>query len=170
MTDGNLLRGHLGRAGHLGHISLDSDGKLDIVNTPGSLEDAIGNCTIAERSNGRFEDTKQLVKAFLQGDEFAVKLWNRTIRDLAAGITSIINILDPEIVILGGGMIAAGDTLFSPLETEMNLVEWRPTDTKVRIVPAQLDSFAGAYGAAFHSLKQMNRVSLKTTNSDDVGF
>ncbi len=159
MTDGNLLRGHLGRAGHLGHISLDPDGKLDIVNTPGSLEDAIGNCTIAERSNGSFADTKQLMKAFLQGDEFAVKLWSRTIRDLAAGITSCINILDPEVVILGGGMIAAGDALFSPLETEMNLVEWRPTGAKVRIVPAQLGSFAGAYGAAFHSMKLNKHVS-----------
>ncbi len=159
MTDGALLRGHLGRAGHLGHISLDSGGKLDIVNTPGSLEDAIGNCTIAERSNGKFENTKQLVQAFLQGDDFAVKLWNRTIRDLAAGIASFINVLDPEVVILGGGMIAAGDALFSPLEIEMNRVEWRPTGSKVRIVPAQLGSFAGAYGAAFHSMKLTNRVA-----------
>ncbi len=163
MTDGNLLRGHLGRAGHLGHISLDSGGKLDIVNTPGSLEDAIGNCTIAERSEGRFADTKQLVKAFLQGDEFAIKLWNRTIRDLSAGIASFINILDPEVVIIGGGMIAAGDALFSLLETEMNRFEWRPTGSKVRIVPAQLGSFAGAYGAAFQSINLMNHDSLRTT-------
>ena len=164
MTDGALLRGHLGRAGHLGHISLDSGGKLDIVNTPGSLEDAIGNCTIAERSEGRFADTEQLVKAFLQGNEFAVNLWNRTIRDLAAGIASFINILDPEVVILGGGMIAAGDALFSLLEIEMNRVEWRPTGSKVRIVPAQLGSFAGAYGAAFHAMKLMNDDSMGTTD------
>ncbi len=42
MVDGHLLHGHLGRAGHLGHVSLDPDGPLDIVSTPGSLEDAIG--------------------------------------------------------------------------------------------------------------------------------
>src|SRR5690348_17895238 len=39
IVDGHLLRGHLGRAGHLGHVSLNPDGLLDIVNTPGSLED-----------------------------------------------------------------------------------------------------------------------------------
>ena len=42
MCDGRLLEGNLGRAGHLGHISLDPNGPPDIVNTPGSLEDLIG--------------------------------------------------------------------------------------------------------------------------------
>ena len=43
LSDGQLLRGHLGRAGHFGHISIHADGPPDIVNTPGSLEDAVGN-------------------------------------------------------------------------------------------------------------------------------
>ena len=43
MVDGRLLRGHIGRAGHLGHISLDPDGTPDVTGTPGSLEVAIGN-------------------------------------------------------------------------------------------------------------------------------
>src|SRR5436190_2015659 len=51
MVDGRVLRGHLGRAGHLGHVSLNPEGALDIVNTPGSLEDAIGEHNLAARSD-----------------------------------------------------------------------------------------------------------------------
>src|SRR5207249_2187105 len=54
MVDGRVLRGHLGRAGHLGHVALDPDGPGDIVNTPGSLEDAIGEHTLTVRSRGGF--------------------------------------------------------------------------------------------------------------------
>ena len=56
IVDGHVLRGHLGRAGHLGHLSLDPDGPLDICNTPGSLEDAIGDCTIVRRTAGHSLD------------------------------------------------------------------------------------------------------------------
>jgi glucokinase len=54
MVDGRLLRGHTGKAGHLGHICLDLGGAPDICGTPGSLEVQIGNCTIRERSGGRY--------------------------------------------------------------------------------------------------------------------
>ena len=47
MVDGRLLRGHLGRAGHLGHICLDVDGERDIVNVPGSLGLTLTTCTLA---------------------------------------------------------------------------------------------------------------------------
>ena len=53
----------LGRAGHLGHTTLDMDGLPDIVGMPGSLEDCIGNHNLSERSGGRFRDTKMLVSA-----------------------------------------------------------------------------------------------------------
>src|SRR5881296_496459 len=49
MVDGHLLRGHTGKAGHLGHATVDMNGPPDICDMPGSLEMAIGNCTIRER-------------------------------------------------------------------------------------------------------------------------
>ena len=61
MCDGRVLSGNVGRAGHLGHIALQVPGDKDIVNTPGSLEDAIGNCTIAARTGGRFTSTAALL-------------------------------------------------------------------------------------------------------------
>jgi glucokinase len=152
LVDGNILRGSIGRAGHLGHICLDPDGPKDIVNTPGSLEDAIGECTLIERSGGRYTSTEQLLAACTSGDEFAIEVWNRSLHLLVCGMVSIINITDPEVFIIGGGIAKAGPQLFKPLEALMNSYEWRPTGTKVRIVPAALGEFAGAIGAARNSL------------------
>ena len=83
MCDGRVLSGHVGRAGHLGHIALQVPGDKDIVNTPGSLEDAIGNCTIATRTGGRFTSTADLLDAHRQGDAHATQVW-QTERDAAA--------------------------------------------------------------------------------------
>lgn len=61
MLGGKIVTGHLGRAGHFGHISLNPTGPRDIVNTPGSLEDAIGECTLMQRSAGKYSTTEALL-------------------------------------------------------------------------------------------------------------
>ena len=148
MVDGNILKGHLGRAGHLGHISLKVDGPPDICRTPGSLEWAIGNYSINERSQGRFESTHDLVKASKQGDAFARDIWNQSIRYLAAGLTSFINVLDPEAILIGGGIAESNEALFKPLQEALDQIEWVVQDHQVRIIKATLGEYAGAYGAA----------------------
>jgi glucokinase len=154
IVDGKLLRGNIGRAGHLGHCSLDPDGLRDICGTPGSLELAMGNCTILERSRGQFQTTHELVTAYLAGDSFAAGVWLKSVRDLAAAICSFINILDPEAVIIGGGIARSGKSLFDPLGKFLEPIEWRPGGHRVQILPAQLGEFAGAFGAACNALPQ----------------
>ena len=151
VSDGRLLRGHIGRAGHLGHVSLDPHGAPDIANTPGSLEDAIGNVTIAKRSGGRFKTTRELIDAVSRGDAFAEKVWSESLRALAAGIASLINCFDPECILLGGG-IAAGsrDLLLKPLEHWLEEFEWRPGGHRVRLGITALGEWAGAHGAAWN--------------------
>lgn len=152
MSEGRVLRGASGRAGHLGHIALQVPGAKDIVNTPGSLEDAIGNCTVAQRSGGRFSSTADLVAAHRGGDADATRVWEESVMRLAAGIVSIVNAVDPARVILGGGIAShAGDALLGPLHHWMNQYEWRPCDTGVEIVLAGLGDYAGAVGAATHA-------------------
>lgn len=153
LSEGRLLRGHSGRAGHLGHISIRADGPLGLFNTPGSLEDAIGNHSLAIRSGGRFQSTADLVAAVKSGDVQAAEIWQKSIRDLAAGIASLINVLDPEAVVIGGGIAEAGDDLFLPLATELDRVEWRPNGHGVPMLRATLGDRAGACGAAFYSIK-----------------
>src|SRR5438445_3759772 len=153
MVDGRLLRGHIGRAGHLGHSSLDPDGPPDCAGAPGSLEVAIGNCTIQERSGGRFHTTHDLIAAYLKGDAEASAIWLKSVKALAAGVCSFINILDPEAVIVGGGIARAGAALFGPLQRFLERMEWRPGGHRARILPAQLGELAGAFGAARNSYK-----------------
>lgn len=153
MVDGRLLRGHSGKAGHLGHISLDPAGPLDITNTPGSLEDAIGNHNVTSRTQGRFQSTHDLIRAADEGDPFARQVWERSVRALAAAIASFTNILDPEVVILGGGIARGGDTLFQPLRRWVREFEWPVGGHTVRLEPAQLGEFAGAYGAAWNAIR-----------------
>jgi glucokinase len=152
IVDGRLLRGHLGRAGHLGHTSLDMDGPPDVCATPGSLEMLIGNCTIGDRTHGRFQTTHELVAAHLAGDAEASHVWLRSVHALACAIASFGNILDPEVAIVGGGIAQAGDALFTPLRRMLPEVEWGSAGYHIRVLPAALGEFAGAYGAAWRAL------------------
>jgi len=154
MVDGHALRGRLGRAGHFGHISLDPAGRRDITGTPGSLEDLVGDSTILERSGNRFASTRELVAAVRRGNIEAHDIWRKSVRALAAGITSLVNAFDPEVIILGGGIVNAGSTLFRPLAEFMDEFEWRPGGAQVRIIRAKLGDRAGAFGAAWQALSK----------------
>lgn len=154
MVDGRLLRGHLGRAGHVGHLSLDPAGQPDIVRTPGSLEDAIGDCTVGQRSGGRFATTRELVAAVIAGDEAARAVWERSTGALGAALAGLINVLDPQMIVLGGGIAAAGEVLFRPLAVALDRMEWRLGATGVALVPAKLGAQAGAFGAMYRALQK----------------
>lgn len=148
LIDGKPYQGAFQKAGHLGHLSLDSDGEPDIIGIPGSLEDAIGNCTIEKRTGGKFASTDELIKAHRKGDEFATQIWMTSVNKLAVALASFTNILSPETIILGGGITEANDDLFKPLEKLMEKYEWRTGGNQTKIVKAQYGDLAGAVGAA----------------------
>jgi glucokinase len=152
-SGGRLLKGAIGRSGHLGHISMDARAPKDIFNTPGSLEWFLGNQTLHERCGVAYANTHALVAAMAAGEERARQHWLDYVRTLAVGIVSLVNVLDPEIVILGGGIATgAGLHLLEPLDAFMDEFEWRPGGHKVRIVPATGGEWAGAYGAVYASI------------------
>lgn len=148
VSEGRLLRGHLGRAGHLGHLALDFRAGGDICGTPGSLEDLVGNHSIGQRSGGRFDSTRALLEAVAAGDVFAAAIWEDSMRALGAGIASLINAFDPEAVLIGGGIAEAWDLIEPPLNRWMDAFEWRPGGCRVAIRKAALGEWAGVYGAA----------------------
>lgn len=148
LSEGRLIRGHLGRAGHVGHLTLDPKGPKGIVGMPGCVEDAIGNQTLSRRSNGRFSSTADLLEAVRAGDKEAEAVWLKSVEGLAFGLGGLINSLDPEAIIIGGGIAAAGDLLFEPLQRVLDEIEWRPTGSKVKLLPAALGEWSGSAGAA----------------------
>lgn len=148
LSDGRLLNGHIGRAGHVGHMTVDAAGAPDVCAMPGGLDAAIGDATVARRSAGRFADTRALVAAHQAGDAAASAIWLRSVRELACAVASLINIVDPEMVVIGGGIARAGAALFEPLAAELDEVEWRPNGHRVPVRAAELGAHAGALGAA----------------------
>ncbi len=148
LIEGKPYQGAFNKAGHLGHMVIDSTGERDITGIPGSLEDAIGNCSIEKRSFGKFSSTQQLLDAWKEGDRLAAEVWLTSVKKLAIGLASLTNILSPEMIILGGGITEAGDDLFGPLENYMDIYEWRAGGNKTEIVKAVYGDLAGAVGAA----------------------
>jgi glucokinase len=148
LIDGKPYQGSFNKAGHIGHMVVDSNGEPDIIGIPGSLEDAIGNCTIEKRTSGKYASTHALLDAYREGDDFASEVWITSVKKLAIAMASITNILSPEMIILGGGITEAGDDLFLPLENFMSRYEWRTGGYRTEIVKAQYGDFSGAVGAA----------------------
>lgn len=148
LAGGRLLTGASGRGGHLGHICVDVNAPKDVFHTPGSLEAMLGNSTVRERTRGRFASTHELVQAAQAGDEEARLTWLESVRRLAAALASLVNVLDPEVIILGGGIAAgAGLALMQPLEKFMDEYEWRPAGRRVPMQIASAGEWAGALGA-----------------------
>lgn len=148
LSGGRLLTGASGRGGHLGHICVDVNAPRDVFHTPGSLEAMLGNATLRQRTGGRFASTLELVQAAQSGDAEAMLEWRESVRRLAAALASLVNVLDPEVIILGGGIATgAGDALMRPLEQFMDDYEWRPGGLRVPLKMASAGEWAGALGA-----------------------
>ena len=153
LLNGDLYRGFYQMAGHFGHTSLDADSEqAGITGTPGSLEDAIGNSTVSRRSHGRYQSTYDLLAAYQQQEPLATWVWLTSVRRLAAALASMANAFSPELIVLGGGIVQAQNDLFGPLQTFMNLFEWRPAGKQTIIKKAFFDEWAGAIGAAANAV------------------
>jgi glucokinase len=154
VSGGRLLRGHIGRAGHLGHTSVNMDGPQDICNTPGSVEYEIGNGYLEARSAGQFQMTRDLLSAVEIGDSGAIQLWERSVKALAVTIVSVINSFDPELILIGGGVANAWADLEGRLKPHLDRYEWRPAGHRVPVVRATLGEWSGCYGAVWNEMQR----------------
>jgi len=141
-------QGSFNKAGHIGHMVIDSDGDADVTNMPGSLEECIGNCTIEKRSKGKFHSTQELLNAYRNGDELAKQVWLTSVKKLAIGLASASNFISPDTIVVGGGIAEANDDLFIPLNKWFDEFEWQPGGIRPKIVKAMQGDLAGAIGAA----------------------
>ena len=155
LINGKLYQGAFQMAGHLGHMTVDTHAvSRDVTNMVGSIEDAIGNVSLQTRTYGRYFTTDDLVNDYLGGNVLATWWWLSSVQKLATAIASTINAVSPEVVILSGGVTQAGDALLLPLQSFMDLYEWRPTRHKTDIRLAHFSDLAGAIGAAGFALSK----------------
>lgn len=149
MIDRKIYTGMGQKGGHLGHITIDvTDSTPGITGQPGNIEEAIGDCSIFKRSNGKYSSTKDLVKDFESGDKLAANIWLDSLHKLAVTLAGLSNVLSPEIIVIGGGMAKAGESLMKPLKEYYSKYEWKPGIDGAEIIFASAGDYAGAIGAA----------------------
>jgi len=147
-------QGSFNKAGHIGHMVIDSNGDADVTNMPGSLEECIGNCTVEKRSKGKFTSTHELLGAYRNDDEFAKQVWLLSVKKLAIGLASASNFISPDTIVVGGGIAEANDDLFLPLNKWFDEFEWQPGGIRPQIVKAIHGDLAGAIGAACFAMSK----------------
>jgi glucokinase len=145
-------QGSFNKAGHIGHMVIDSNDDCDVTGMPGSLEECIGNCSIEKRTKGKFISTHELLIAFRNGDAFAKNIWHTSVKKLAIGLASVSNLISPDTIIVGGGIAEANDDLFVPLNKWFDEFEWQPGGIRPQIVKAIHGDLAGAIGAACYAM------------------
>lgn len=148
IVEDQLLQGSSGRAGHVGQMIIDPMGMRDIFNIPGSLETMMGDMYVEARTQNQYHTVKELVEGYLANDRMAVGCWLDSVQALSTGLVTLINILDPEAIIIGGGIAEAEKALFEPLQTFMERYEWRPQGNPIPILKASFGIYSGAIGAA----------------------
>ncbi|HEV8305064.1 MAG TPA: ROK family protein [Gemmatimonadales bacterium] len=163
---GEIYHGVSDIAGEFGHMTIDANGRRCKCGNDGCLEAYASGPAIAARAvegiqrgvdtalpqyvNGDLTRiTAQVVyEAAHDGDAYALEMVHDTARLLGAGVASIVNIFNPEIVVVCGGVTLAGDKLFAPLRSEVQRRAFKPAWDACRIVPGELTGTAGVYGAA----------------------
>ena len=165
VANGQMLRGSLGAAGELGHLSIDYQGRLGYYKNHGALENYIGHPRIQEDAAAAYAAAGQekpledcapypLELAAKAGDPVALAMWDDIARKLATGLLSCHYILNPAAFIIGGGVAKAGDLLFEPLHRYLKAQTYGPHYEKLRILPAQFSNEAGIIGAAKMALEE----------------
>jgi glucokinase len=165
ILDGKLYHGVSDVAGEIGHTTIDMNGRRCKCGNYGCLEAYASGPNIAERARERIADDADSVLAKMvggqlekitaatvyeaanAGDESALDVVKETARFLGAGVANLLNVFNPDVVVIAGGVTDAGDTLFEPLRAEARRRAFKPAFDACRIVPGSLRGSAGVVGA-----------------------
>ncbi len=165
IVDGRLMRGANGNAAELGHLTLNINGPACPCGANGCFEMYASGTAIARRTReaiqagalsqilslaGSLEKitTYHILDALQKEDELAKKIWNETTEYLGRGLAVVINTFNPELIVVGGGVTAAGELLFKPVREKALRYAFPRLAAVCSIVPAGLGSNVGVVGAA----------------------
>lgn len=165
IVDGALYHGASGCAGEIGHTTIEANGRHCACGNYGCLEAYASGLAIARRAVEAIESgeasvlveraggdasritARTVYDAAHEGDELARELVHQTAQFLGAGVANLVNVFNPEVVVVCGGVTRAGDLLFVPLRREVARRAFKPAVQAVRIVAQQLEA-PGVFGAA----------------------
>ena len=166
VVNGHLFHGASDVAGEIGHTTIDMTGRHCKCGNYGCLEAYASGTAIAERAREALvrDEAESLLRdmvngqntritaqtvydAAKQGDPLAEEIVRETAKVLGAAVANLLNLFNPDVVVICGGVTQAGDLLFDPLRTEARRRAFRPAVNACRIVPGELPGTAGVVGA-----------------------
>lgn len=164
ILDGKLWTGASGFAGEVGHITIDTDGIECECGNIGCLETVASGPNIVRRANERLhrDGTSSLSKLAVNkdftaadlaheannGDDFSLMMIERTGKYIGTGVASVLNLLNIERIVLGGGVMDAGDLILNPIINEAKRRAFQPCFEATQIVAAMLGADSVSVGAA----------------------
>ena len=155
IVNGCALRGPDGGAGKIGHICVEPDGHPCGCGSNGCIEQyasATALVRMARESGLKVGDAQELYKAFKAGDKLAVSVFEKMGRYLGIMLAGLVNTLNPEMIVIGGGVAAGLDAFLPSLEKEIHYRAWEEPAKRARIVRSALGDNAGLLGAAKSAL------------------
>ena len=173
VLDGKLYHGATSMAGEIGHTTIVPDGPLCGCGNYGCLEALASGTAIARRARERVArgtptliadlaegdpariTAKTVAQAAARGDVKAQQIISEAMDYLGIGIANLVNLFNPQVIIIGGGLANIGDALFEPVQHVVEQRAFRAAVEAVRVVPAELGDDVGVLGAAAVALAQI---------------
>jgi glucokinase len=150
VLDGRPYAGSGTAAGEIGHTPVSPGGERCTCGQYGCLEVYASAAGVVRRyvtaSGTSVNGPDDVIQRASSGDEVAARVWGEAVDALATALASYTLLLDPDLVVIGGGMAGAGQALFGPLGDRLReSLAWRPPP---RLISAELGARAGCLGAA----------------------
>jgi glucokinase len=166
ILDGKIFHGRTGSAGEGGHVSIDYRGPVCRCGKPGCIEMFASGTALARRaheklSGGRNSSMLELTagvpdgisgeiigKAYAAGDQLATELLTETVEMLALWLSNMIDLLDPDVIVIGGGAAALYRPFFERLLERIPQLTVNPRSHEIPIVSARYGADSGIAGGA----------------------
>ncbi|MFC2156726.1 ROK family protein [Acidobacteriota bacterium] len=154
IIDGRVFRGSAGYAGELGHVPVNPDGESCACGSRGCLETEVSATAILRHyrhlagSAGGISTAEEIGRMAVEGDPLSLQAFQMSGKYLGIGLSIVINLLNPEVVLIGGGVSESGSVLMEPALDEAGKHTFRAAFETCRIQKAALGNAAGFVGAA----------------------
>ena len=175
VIDGKIYGGAIGAAGEVGHMTIDDDGPICNCGNRGCWETLASGTALAREARHRIKEgvrtsileyaegevekvTAQVIhKAAERGDSLAKELIARTGYYVGVGLANLVNIFNPELIVIGGGLSNIGDMLLEPAFEVAGERAYKEAFEAVRFASAELGRNSGVLGAAAFALREIKR-------------